>query len=409
MENTSNPKEELKLPEAAPAPPERRFLTRRQTEFLRRAARVALRIGASCAVTLLLVWAMFLLARGSAYISLSSEGDQTSRLSGLHSSCIRISADSVTADISQYEGLQTTVSGEEVRLSSASLSAWIGEYLAENGISQCQDGYLAVEGGKNSIELSCLMPEEPAGGGDVRYVLNDASNLEIDPAVNDGLSSSAGSLTIYPARCSGGAYQSFVCVSRPIRVQIPAEADSALWIGYKDSRGKQRRLQITPDVLPEYADAGQGWSFEVEDFSLTVSAPERKKLTLGMSGAYVLELWAMDVSRVCGYLSGDLSFQYTSTPRSYTLRDQLVNISGTGLNMALCKGIREGDWEITEALQISGEVTQMDISGMDLFPDMKMWLRENIYVAPVSLLSVVIAMYKLPDEVKKRGKTGEER
>ena len=133
---------------------------------------------------------------------------------------------------------------------------------------------------------------------------------------------------------------------------------------------------------------------------MQIGSPEETPLQLDVAGRYQLTLSCVGVEQVRGYMTGQLLFQNTNTPKTYPLAGQLVDIKSKnhGLRVILSRDMQNGE---QGALLVNGEATQMDISGINPFPDLRMWFRENIYMAPVSLLSVMISMFGLTLSQKK--------
>ena len=373
------------------------------------------RLFLSVAVTIVFVWLLFLVTKGSAYISFASDKSKENKLSLLHSQHINISADSLLADISQYHSLQTKVTGDAFYLSSSNLSSWISDYLTACGITDSDEECLVIENNNQPLEINLEYNDSKDAENDapVRYELLSASEAYIRPQETNVLSSSAKSLTIYPGFVPGEAYQSSVHILRCITVRVPSEDNVSVFIAYKDGSRKTKRVEIDADILPEYTDnmVNSKWSFSVSDYSLCISAEENEEIRLDVLGQFVLDLWSSGASKIKTYLSGDFVFRYTTIPSNYALAEQLVDVSSnkSALDIALRKDLRVGAGEELdgdEYLYFSGEATQASISKVSLFPSIGMWLRENAYLAPLSLLSSIMAIYKLSFEVKKRKKTG---
>lgn len=373
------------------------------------------RLFLALAAMIIFVWLLFLVTKGPAYISFTSDKSKENKLSLLHSQHINISADSLLADISQYHSLQTKVTGDVFYLSSSNLSSWISDYLTACGITDSDKECLVIENNNQPLEINLeyTVSKDIENDAPVRYELLSASETYICPQETNVLSSSAKSLTIYPGFVAGEAYQSSVQIPRCITVRILSGDNVSVFIAYKDGSRKTKRVEIDADVLPEYAGnmINSKWSFSVSDYSLCISAEEDEEIQLDVLGRFVLDLWSSGASKIKAYLSGDLMFQYTTEPSNYALTEQLVDVYSNKptLNIALRKDLRMDsceEWNGKEYLQFSGEATQASISKASLFPSIGMWLRENAYIAPLSLLGSIITIFKLPHEVKKYKKKG---
>lgn len=237
-----------------------------------------------------------------------------------------------------------------------------------------------------------------AADATARYMIESSDAVYIDPSRSAALSCSFRQLQIYPRVTNGEAYESFVTMYEDITVHVPVDPCIRCCIVYDDGKETDTRIIIDVTALPGYQDIPekQAWSFSLHDASLQVQSADKTPLQLESSGRYALKLSCIGVARIRGYLTGEMLFQNTNTPRNYTLAGQLVDIGSrnNALNVILCRDMT-GQPQREEELLVSGEATRMDISGVDPFPDMRMWFRENIYMAPVSLLSVMISMYGL--------------
>lgn len=183
---------------------------------------------------------------------------------------------------------------------------------------------------------------------------------------------------------AGSAYASSVLLDADICVTLPPEAQ-LVWVA-------QQETALSPQQLPGFVQQESGWSFSLLDSRIGISTAKGKRVMFAVSGQYRLSLQSGEVRSLQGYLTGDLQFHYTNTPQTYTLADHFVAMSGKRLLLSLQANIRCPQIQ-EEHLRISGEVTGMDIAGINPFPNLKMWFRENTYVLPVSLLSVLISLY----------------
>lgn len=360
-------------------------------------------------LVILFIWLLFLTTKGSANVSFSSDLTEESDLSLLRSQCINITSGSLAVHVSQHHFLQTKVTGEAIYLSSDSLSDWIKRYLTDLGTTDYKEGYLVIANGEPQCEINLTFADDKDSTSIVRYETSSFSDTKIDELDSNALSSSAKMLKLYPAITQGEAFSSSVCVERQITINIPTEVNSNLFIDYRNKNGESNQIKINPEVLPGYLTVKEGddSSFRIVDSMLHMSSEEDEEIQFDISGQFVLDLWAMEISKIRGYFSGALSFQYTNPPSNYSLENQFVEVSSakSELNMVLRKGIRvndEEEWNGTERIYFDGKATQMYTSGISLFPNIQMWLRENVYIAPLSLLSAVIAVYNLPFKGKKK-------
>lgn len=350
----------------------------------------------SCGMIWLLLGLMFLFAKGPAYIFFD-ESSEDGNVSKLYSQSICLSADTVMADLEDGTWINTQICGTSIALSAPSLSDWMSTVL-ETSIPH--GAYLLLEGNAQwgfTIRHSST-------GGIARYCISNAADMTVDPLGSANISGAFEQLQIFPQTSAGSPFESFVLLDKTLTFLVPNDAQVQAYIVYSDGLHTAARVPISPDTLPEHqAQGADTWSFALNDSSVLVRAPGSASLTFRTLGRYALQLSCVGVENIQGYLTGTMLFQNTSSPKNYPLVGQLVEIasSSRGLNLLLRRDLRTEP--LTDsALSINGEATQMNISGVDPFPNLRMWYRENMYMAPVSLLSVVITTVGLTRTKKPR-------
>ena len=331
----------------------------------------------SCGVVLFLLWGMFLLAKGPAYISFE-EQQKEGGLYGLHSQSIRLDGKTVTADITKGSQIRTQIGGKSIVLSAPAL--W--DLTAE------KEGFLLLEGAAPWQ----LTVAHNSTGGISRYRLEEVQAFSVDPLASPNMAGTFERLQIFPQVSGGDAYESFVLQEKEITFTVPDGTQIDIYMVYTDQNKRQVRVPVEKTSLPGYeGQHGAGWSFTLWETSVRIEAPE-EPLALQVAGRYGLELSCLEVARVQGYLTGELLFQNTNTPRNYVLAEHPVEIVSKSGGLRLGLSRQMGQKHQTEnALSVQGEATGMDIGGVDPFPDLGMWFRENVYMAPVSLLSVIVS------------------
>ena len=80
-----------------------------------------------------------------------------------------------------------------------------------------------------------------------------------------------------------------------------------------------------------------------------------------------------------------MTFAYTPTAKTYELRNQRLNLHSNEKDIEAVIVFDKDLWDI----QMDGMVNEATISGMNLFPSFLGWFRDNIYLAPVTLISTV--------------------
>ena len=356
-------------------------------------ALLASRLILSCGIVFLLLWGMFLLAKGPAYIFFEEETEK-SDLSGLYSQAIHLRAETAAADLAGSGCISTVIRGSTIALSSTALTDWMEETSVGAPHATCC--LLLERTTPWELEMTHCAQEATA-----RYMIHGGYDTYIDPCASQNISSGFSQLQVYPQVLTGGSYESGTIDAAYMTFTVTQGQDVKVYIMYSDDEGRELREPVDKELLPGYSASGTGsWTFTLPDYLLQIGSPEEEPLQLGVAGRYKLKLSCVGVEQVRGYMTGQLLFQNTNTPKTYPLAGQLVDIRSkdSGLRVILSRDMQYGE---QGELLVNGEATQMDISGINPFPDLRMWFRENIYMAPVSLLSVMISMVGLTLSQKK--------
>ncbi len=95
--------------------------------------------------------------------------------------------------------------------------------------------------------------------------------------------------------------------------------------------------------------------------------------------------------------SGQLTFSYTLTPNSYELYNQelILQSNSNELNASI-----KFDKFIKE-FKIDGIAHQAHLSGLNLFPSFSGWYRDNVYLAPLTLVTTILGAVSLTNKYKK--------
>ena len=97
--------------------------------------------------------------------------------------------------------------------------------------------------------------------------------------------------------------------------------------------------------------------------------------------------------------AGKVNFSLGAQPTSYDINSQTVTASGVGLEATInCSKEQKG---YKNNLTLNGMVNKATISGVSLFPDFWGWYRDNIYFAPLSLVTVVFGAVSMMKKTKK--------
>ena len=380
-------------------------LNNKMKRFLRThiAARFLLILTAILILMLILMQILFVCTKGTAYISFSSAEAEQDHFTYLHSQCTQISADSFVACVSQCTGLSTTITADRLGISATSLTDWGEGYLSDNGITDYNELYLLIQSNGEPYEAELVL-YSMAQNDSIRYEITSASEISVDPVSTPGLRSFAQKAAIWNAVSDIDGYNSFVSVPRHMKICVPLDPNIELFVVYQGINGKWKQLEVSAGQLPGYSetDNGSNWSFGIDDAFIEFFSSDNRKFQMDVSGNYILDLWSNSTSSIYTYLSGELSFHYATTPQIYTLNDQLFRISSgkDTLELAMRKGIAaECD---DEYLSFQGMAKEINFSGFNPYPNLKMWIRDNLYVAPLSLFSAIISVYKLSPEKKKK-------
>lgn len=117
---------------------------------------------------------------------------------------------------------------------------------------------------------------------------------------------------------------------------------------------------------------------------------------LGEKNFFNANITATKISELHGEMSGDLYFSYTSTPQKYNLKKQKLELqSEKNLNTEFSYNTSE-----INDLEISGAVQEACVSDRSIFPSFVNWYRDNVYLAPLTLLTTIFGGVAL---VKKKG------
>ena len=106
--------------------------------------------------------------------------------------------------------------------------------------------------------------------------------------------------------------------------------------------------------------------------------------------------------------SGELLFSYARTPSEYQLTNQYFSVgneeNSLGLNIS-----RFDNYDFSNnAFYANGRtVEDAVLSENNLFPDIKTWFRENIYLAPLTLVTTIYGAFSLKARSKKNSKDDE--
>lgn len=82
---------------------------------------------------------------------------------------------------------------------------------------------------------------------------------------------------------------------------------------------------------------------------------------------------------------GALILSYTPTPTQYTLTSQYLRLNSKNNQLQATITLDES----ISSVDINGIVDEATISGMDLFPTFLGWYRDNIYLAPITLVTTI--------------------
>lgn len=95
--------------------------------------------------------------------------------------------------------------------------------------------------------------------------------------------------------------------------------------------------------------------------------------------------------------TGDVLFSLSVSPEKMDIHDQSVYLHGINQENGLKGAVKltENNLENKLELTLSGKVDGATISDVNMFPSFFGWFRDNIYLAPLSLVSIVFASVSL--------------
>ena len=119
---------------------------------------------------------------------------------------------------------------------------------------------------------------------------------------------------------------------------------------------------------------------------------------LGKNTRYKAVLSLYGLETISAKMSGDLNFSYSPESKQYCLNNQIVYLlseyNSLEAEIKLDNGISE--------LNVNGMVNKASISRMNLFPTFWGWYRDNVYLAPLTLVTTVFGGVTLMINNKKK-------
>ena len=104
--------------------------------------------------------------------------------------------------------------------------------------------------------------------------------------------------------------------------------------------------------------------------------------------------------------SGELVFSYTRTPTQYTFIKQPFSVDDKNNMVNVEITYYTNDGTIGNEVAVNGKIVKKAfLSDNNLFPDLRMWFRENVYLAPLSLIATVYGVFA----IKPKEKTGKDK
>ena len=88
-------------------------------------------------------------------------------------------------------------------------------------------------------------------------------------------------------------------------------------------------------------------------------------------------------------------FSTSVSPKTYSIHKQTVDLHGVANQLDATVRITEDPLEDNVMLIMNGKVDEAYISDMTLFPTFSGWYIDNIYLAPLSLVSIVFGSISL--------------
>ena len=104
-------------------------------------------------------------------------------------------------------------------------------------------------------------------------------------------------------------------------------------------------------------------------------------------------------TKIQAEVTGSLHFIYSEKPVVYELKDRIINLKS-----------RQGDLNFNlkpatdmnkQSLECHGEISNADLSGINLFPSFGSWYRNNVYLVPLTLISTIFAGVTLMQSSRK--------
>ncbi len=96
--------------------------------------------------------------------------------------------------------------------------------------------------------------------------------------------------------------------------------------------------------------------------------------------------------------SGLLNFSYTLNPNEYELNNQELNLQAENYSL---KANLTYD-KIIKKYEVTGIVKRAYLSGLNLFPSFMGWYRDNVYLAPLTLITTVLGAVSLTNKKQEK-------
>ena len=161
-------------------------------------------------------------------------------------------------------------------------------------------------------------------------------------------------------------------------------------------------------------DIGQVNSINISDYfsykprvspenELTLGTPEVAIIPVNYYDYSILDMNIRNITSINTIGSGKLSFSYTKKPDDFQLMNQSFFADNTK-NLINMKIEKFSNYENNEnnKFYTNGTIYQNAmLSENNLFPDISTWFRENVYLAPLALLTTIIGTFAIKPKDKK--------
>lgn len=285
-------------------------------------------------------------------------------------------------------------------------------------VAKKADYILATNSWKANVEIETNRLSVSEFGEIVINIVNDDSIM-----VNGQIYQEACKLIIKSTTDSGSLF-----IQRPDRQDFAAQIHS-----YVNEENSSVKYQMLPDNTYLIFSSGFQLASDVPSLQFTffnveaylsregyqdiplsiceINSKLYKTLTLGFSSSSKLgilnyennyvhsnsDVSLIGVSSTILRASGSLNFSYSPKATQYDTYDEVIHLTS---NDSLEMHVKTNS-DVIDSVSLNGMVDGAQVSGMNLFPTFSGWYRDNIYLAPLTLITTIFGGVSLVGKKRK--------